>query len=614
MPDQVRHDIMRTIELLAPARDFEAARAAVLCGADAVYIGASQFGAREAAGNDIDTIRRVIELAHPYYVKVYAAVNTLLYDRELNEARKLIDELYAAGIDGIIIQDAGLLELDLPPVPLIASTQMDNDSAEKVRFLEQVGFSRVILARELSLRQIRQIRAATTIQLECFVHGALCVGVSGRCLMSYAMGGRSGNRGQCAQPCRKSYTVFDMSGKTLTEQRYLLSLKDLNLSAHLESLIDAGVTSFKIEGRLKDAVYVANIVGFYRQALNEIILRKRLAKSSSGNVRLNFKPEPSKTFNRGFTEYAIAGKIENAGSIDTPKSVGEFIGVVEKTLKDSFVLDCETDLHSGDGICFFDADKNLCGTTVNKVEGKRVWPQKIEHIRAGMDIRRNFDYVFNKQLERPAERKIALVLSLTETPAGVVLKGRDSDGNQAAFEMACAKETAQKPEQARTTIETQLAKLGATVFECERVEICTSEIYFFPVSALNALKRGLVEEMIKVRQRNRPCLKGSGAIHNDVSYPEKSISYRGPVLNEKARAFYRRHEVEFIESAAESGIDLSDQVVMTTSYCLRRQLGICAANSEDAMAEPLLLEDAEGHLLRAEFRCGRCGMEIVWIK
>jgi putative protease len=606
---------MYPIELLAPARDFEAARAAVLCGADAVYLGSARFGAREAAGNDLDTIRRVIEMAHPYYVKVYAAVNTLLYDKELAEAKRLIEQLYEAGIDGVIIQDAGLLEIELPPVPLIASTQMDNATPEKVRFLEQTGFSRVILARELSLRQIRRIRAVTSVELECFVHGALCVGVSGRCLMSYAIGGRSGNRGQCAQPCRKSYTVFDLSGKTIAEDRFLLSLKDLNLSAHLESLIDAGVTSFKIEGRLKDAAYVANIVGFYRQTLDRIIQKKGLAKSSSGSVRLNFTPEPGKTFNRGFTEYGISGRADDAGAISTPKSIGEFIGTVSRVQRDSFMLDSEAELHSGDGICFFGAEGRLAGTKVNKVEGQRVWPQKMEHLRTGVEIRRNYDHLFNRQLERLGERLIPLKLILTEMPDGVAVKGRDREGNEAVFEMAAAKEPAQKPEQAKATIQTQLAKLGGTIFECEQVRIETAQTYFFPVSVLNALKRGLVESMLEVRKRNRPKLNGGGVIDNDVPYPEKKLSYCGHVLNEKARAFYQRHGVECIEPAAEAGqTDLSDQIVMTTSYCLRRQLGICPAGTEDGIAEPLLLEDADGHVLRAEFRCGQCGMEIYWIR
>lgn len=607
-------EIINAIELLAPARDFEAARAAVLCGADAVYLGAARFGAREAAGNDFDTIRRVIELAHPYHVKVYAAVNTLLYDRELAEAKRLIEQLYAAGIDGVIIQDAGLLELGLPPVPIIASTQMDNATPEKVRFLEQTGFSRVILARELSVRQIRRIRAATRVELECFVHGALCVGVSGRCLMSYAMGGRSGNRGQCAQPCRKSYTVFDLSGKTIAEDRYLLSLKDVNLSGHLESLIDAGVTSFKIEGRLKDAGYVANIVGFYRQALDRVIEKKRLAKSSSGEVRLSFTPEPTKTFNRGFTEYCIEGRASDAGATRTPKSVGEYIGTVGKVQRDSFVLDGATELHSGDGICFFTADGELAGTTINKVDGKRVWPQKMEHLREGTEIRRNYDHVFNKQLERPGERLIPLKLILAETPDGIAVRGCDGEGNEAVFEMVTAREPAQKPEQAKSTIQTQLAKLGGTIFECEEVRIETAQVYFFPVSVLNALKRGLVERMLEIREQNRPKLT-CGAAQNGISYPEKKLSYRGHVLNEKARAFYQRHGVETIEPAAEAGeMVMSDQVVMTTSYCLRRQLGICPAGTEDGIAEPLLLEDADGHVLRAEFRCGQCGMEIYWIR
>jgi putative protease len=347
--------------------------------------------------------------------------------------------------------------------------------------------------------------------------------------------------------------------------------------------------------------------------LDKIIASKGLSKSSSGGVRLNFTPEPSKTFNRGFTEYRIGGRVADAGSIDTPKSIGEFIGVIEKTQRDSFLLDNETDLHSGDGICFFDADKNLCGTTVNKVEGKRIWPQKMEHIAAGIEIRRNFDYAFNKQLERPAERKIQLTCALAETPTGIALHGRDEDGNEATYEMELAKEPAQKADQAKATIETQLAKLGQTIFDCRRVNVQTRQMYFFPVSTLNALKRGLVEEMLQVRERNRP-KRTAGIVQNSIPYPAKSISYRGPVLNEKAKAFYQRHGVEFIEPAAESGMDLSDQIVMSSSYCLRRQLGICPAGSEDAVAEPLFLEDAEGHLLRAEFRCGQCGMEIFWIR
>lgn len=607
-------EALRTIELLAPARDFEAARAAVLCGADAVYIGAERFSARAAAGNSLETIRQVVELAHPYYVRVYAALNTLLTDAELPEAEAMIHSLYEAGIDGLIIQDAGLLELDLPPVSIIASTQMNNDTPQKVKFLEEVGFSRAILARELSLEQIQQIRqAAPTIELECFIHGALCVGASGQCYLSYALGGRSGNRGQCAQPCRRLYTLKDAQGRTIVKDRYLLSLKDLNLSEHLESLIDAGVTSFKIEGRLKDAAYVANTVGFYRQKLDAVLTKKGLRKSSSGTSRLNFEPNPAKTFSRTFTAYGLAEPSEPMGSIDTPKSMGEFVGTVKNVQRDSFVLDGKVELHNGDGLCFFDADRNLVGTVVNRVERGQIFPQKKEHIRAGVDIWRNYDHAFYKQLEKPAQRKIGLAMTLRDTVDGVALAGRDEDGNEAVFEIAIEKNVARKKEQAQKTTAAQLKKLGKTLVECGDVRIETQDTYFFPVSVLNALKRGLVEALTTAREQNRPRPAG-GIVKNNVPYPQKHLTFRGNVLNEKARTFYELHGVESIEPAAESGRDLHDAVVMTTKYCLRKQLRLCPQKGQGDTAEPLLLEDEDGNLLRIQFLCGSCGMDLYWIK
>ena len=602
------------IELLAPAKDLEAARAAVLCGADAVYLGGPQFSARQAAGNSVDTIRQVVELARPYYVKVYVALNTLLTDNELPAAEKLIHQLYEVGIDGLIVQDAGLLEMDLPPIPLIASTQMNNTSAEKIKFLEAVGFSRAILARELTLSQIKNFRQETSIDLECFIHGALCVGQSGQCYLSYALGGRSGNRGRCAQPCRKRYTVFDLNGSEVLKEKYALSLKDLNLSDHLESLIDAGVTSFKIEGRLKDAAYVANIVGFYRRKLDALLEKKELRKSSSGRVELNFEPDLCKSFNRGFTDYGIKGASENLGSINTPKSIGEYIGTVQSVRRDAFVLDGVVQLHSGDGICFFDANGELAGTTVNQAEGQTIWPQKTEHLRPGVKVWRNYDHVFNKQVQKLGHRKIVISLTLSETDDGVSLTGKDEDGNEAVFKMPFDKQPAQKPEQALQTIVTQLQKLGNTTFECSDVRLDTKDVYFFPVSVLNALKRGLAEKLLNVRLANKPQSSG-GVIKNTTPYPDKSLAFTGNILNEKAKAFYHRHGVEQIEPAAESGRNLHDECVMVTKYCLRKKLGLCPQDADDIdNAAPLLLEDDRGHLLRAEFHCGHCGMEIFLIK
>jgi putative protease len=602
------------IELLAPAKDGPTARAALQCGADAVYIGADRFGAREAAGNTLATIQEVTDLAHQFYARVYVTLNTLLHDRELPAAEKMIRQLYDIGVDALIIQDVGLLELDLPPLPLIASTQMDNASAEKVKFWEEVGFSRAILARELTLDQIRQIRSQTRIELECFIHGALCVGASGQCYLSYALGGRSGNRGQCAQPCRRLYSLKDQRGKVIVKDRHLLSLKDLNLSDHLEELLDAGITSFKIEGRLKDLAYVANTVGFYRRKLDALLTAKGLRRSSSGLVRLDFQPNLEKTFNRGFTDYGLTGEVCSIASVDSPKSIGEYVGTVVRVEPSCFVLEGAHDLHNADGICFFDRQRNLDGTIVNRVEGPNVYPQKMHGIHIGQEIYRNFDYAFSRKLAgRIAERKIRLSLLLEESEQGLTLSGTDEDGNQAKVASAGEKQPAQKKEAALQTITGQLAKLGSTIFACSDLQVQTKDVYFLPVSRLNAAKRELVEQLLRVRQAHRPRLAG-GVQKNTVPYPEKHLTYLGNVLNEKARAFYRRHGVESISPAAESGLDLSGQVVMTTKYCLRRELGLCCQPSGSEPAEPLVLEDEDGREFELHFRCGRCGMEISTLR
>lgn len=598
------------IELLAPAKDGATARAAILCGADAVYIGAERFGAREAAGNSLSTIQQVTEFAHRYYARVYVALNTLLRDDELPAAERMTHQLYEAGIDGLIMQDVGLLELDLPPLPLIASTQMHNATAERVKFWEQVGFSRAILARELTLDQIRQIRSQTQIELECFIHGALCVGASGQCYMSYALGGRSGNRGQCAQPCRRLYSLKDWRGELIVKDRHLLSLKDMNRCDYLTDLIDAGITSFKIEGRLKDIPYVANTIGFYRRKLDSILAAKSLRRSSSGSVRLNFQPNLEKTFNRGFTDYGLSGPVGSIGSIDTPKSVGEYIGTVAGVEESCFSLDGPHDLHNADGICFFDRQRRLDGTVVNRVESQKVYPQKMQGIRTGLRIYRNFDYAFTRKLaDRAAERKIRLSMLVKESPQGLVLSGIDEDGNEASVEIAGEKQPAQKREAARQTICTQLTRLGNTAFECSDVQLQTQDVYFLPVSRLNAAKRELVEKLLTVREVNRP--RSTGSVQkNAVAFPEKHLTYTGNVLNAKAKAFYQRHGVQSISPAAESGLDLSGQTVMTTKYCLRKELAMCPGPGSQLPPEPLILEDEDGRRFELHFRCGSCGMEV----
>jgi putative protease len=602
--------INRKIELLAPAKDASTAIAAIQCGADAVYIGAERFGARQAAVNSIEDIKKVVDFAHQYYAKVYVTLNILMFDGELTIAEKMVPQLCETGIDGLIIQDLGLLELDLPPVPLIASTQMDNSTVERVKFWQDVGFSRAILARELTLEQIRQIRSTTSIELECFIHGSLCVGASGQCYMSRALGGRSGNRGQCAQPCRRLYNLKDTTGKIIVKDRYLLSLKDLNLSEHLEEMIDAGVSAFKIEGRLKDIPYVVNTVSFYRQKLDAILAKKKLQKSSSGSMRFDFEPNLEKTFNRGFTDYGLMGQISKLGSIDTPKSVGEYLGVVKKMEITFFIIDSKQDLHNGDGICFFDWQQNLSGTTVNRVEGKKVYPQKMNEIHVGQKIYRNYDHQFaQKLLNQPTQRKIALSTAVQEIQTGLVVIGTDEDGNKATVEITGDKKPALKKETAKEAFHNQLTRLGNTIFECSDLKIQTQDMYFVPASQLNDVRRQLVEQLLKVREKNRS-RQTAGISKNNVPWPQKHLRFTGNVLNKKAEDFYHRHGVETIEPGAESGQDLIGQKVMTTKYCLRRELNLCQRTDGLTTAAPLILQDEDGREYQVNFLCGKCGMEI----
>ncbi|MBN1812908.1 MAG: U32 family peptidase [Anaerolineae bacterium] len=611
---------MTSIELLAPARDLACGLTAIECGADAIYIGAERFGARAKAGNPLEDIEALTRYAHAYWAKVYVTVNTLLHDLDLPQAVRLLHQLHEIGVDGAIVQDVGLLECDLPPLPLIASTQMHNHTLARVAFLEQVGFQRAILARELSLEQIRAIRqATTTIELESFVHGALCVCYSGQCYLSYAVGGRSGNRGECAQPCRRHYSLVDADGKVLVHDRHLLSLRDLNLSDHLAELIDAGVTCFKIEGRLKDETYVANVVSAYRCQLDAVLEAKGLRKSSSGHSTIDFCPDLDKTFNRGYTTYFLHGRGEPPGSIDTPKMRGEFVGQVVALKGKSLTLDTDVELHSGDGICFFDTEQELQGTVVNaahtctNVHACTVTPQEIEGIRKGTRIYRNHDHAFLKRLRKGcAERKIAVRLKLEETHTGFILTAADEDSNVAAEEMADEKAPAEKPEKVLSTIEKQLRKMGDTEFACAELEIAWEKPYFLPVSALNQLRRETLEKLTTVRARNRPVLRAT-IRQNNVSYPERTLSYLGNVLNQKAAAFYRRHGVEEIAPAAESGLDMRGKRVMLTRYCVKHQLGLCPREKDaPPLKEPLYLVDEDGHKYRLRFNCATCEMEVFF--
>lgn len=606
--------MITTIELLAPAKDLETGLAAINCGADAVYIGASQFGAREAAGNPLSDIEQLANYAHKYWAKVYVTLNTLLYEEELADVEKLTYQLYSIGADGLIIQDVGLLELNLPPIPLIASTQMHNHSPERILFLEQVGFKRAILARELTLEQIRQVRSDTNIELETFIHGALCVSYSGQCYLSYAVGGRSGNRGQCAQPCRRRYSLVGADQKPIVQDQYLLSLRDVNLSEAVNDLIEAGICSFKIEGRLKDKTYVMNLVGYYRRLLDSLLNQRAIKSASSGSTYLDFTPDPNKTFNRGYSTYFLFGRGAKISSHHTPKSLGEPLGKVISIHDRSFTLSqSASEVHPGDGLCFFGSDNELAGTIVNQVNGRTIIPRSMSGLEAGLQIYRNHDHDFSEQLQKSrSERKIKMRFEITAASNELHVSAVDEDNNQAETSILYELDTALNPEKARQTMDRQLRKLGDTEFECTNVDINIAKVPFVAISILNALRRATIEKLIQTRQQNRPIQKQK-IEPNNAQFPAKELVFEGNVLNHKAADFYLRHGVTVIEPAAESGLMMSGRKVMTTKYCLRYELNACPRQPDSKkLPGQVALVDELGVQYPLRFNCADCVMEVYY--
>lgn len=605
---------MEQVELLSPAKDLETGIAAINCGADAVYIGASQFGAREAAGNTLGAIEQLSAYAHRYWARIYVTVNTLLYDNELTQAEALIWQLYQLGADAVIIQDTGLLELDLPPIPLFASTQMHNHSPERVAFLEKIGVQRVILARELTIDQIHNIRKATRIELETFIHGALCVSYSGQCYLSYAIGGRSGNRGQCAQPCRRPYKLVDGKGNTLISSQHLLSLRDLNLSQSLGDLVDAGICSFKIEGRLKDKAYVMNVVGHYRKLLDRILAERSKCASSSGTTTLNFVPDPHKTFNRGFTTYFLHGRHDPVTSPHSPKSIGEPLGRISDIGPDFIRLEAGApEIAAGDGLCFYDHADELLGTRVNRVQDGCVFPDKMQTLKTGLFLFRNHDHAFLASLEKSrTRRKIQIHFRLTTSADHICLDITDEDNNRAMAQLPFTTLPANSPKQALEIIHRQLSKLGDTIYACSRIECDLDSIPFIPVSVLNTLRRSAVEELTVIRLQNRPRVE-TAILKNNEPFPGETLDFHGNVSNKKAGEFFRRHGVKTIEPAAESGLDMTGRKVMTTKLCLRYELNLCPLQKDaDPVVEPLTLVDEEGLQYPIQFDCAACQMEVYF--
>jgi putative protease len=600
----------RSIELLAPAKNLEAGMAAINYGADAVYIGAPKFGARAAAGNSIGDIDKLVKYARRYWVKVYVTLNTILFDDELDEALSLVRSIYEAGADALIIQDMGLLELALPPIPLFASTQTHNYSIEKINFLEKVGFQRVILARELSLEQLRTIRSSSTIELEFFVHGALCVSFSGQCYLSQAVQGRSANRGECAQPCRLPYTLMDNSGCIIEQNKYLLSLKDLNISEYLYELMNAGISSFKIEGRLKDVNYVKNVTAFYRQRIDEILEKDgSLERASSGKTRVAFQPHPSKTFNRGYTEHFIRRRSKDILSANTPKSTGAYLGNVKRVERNWFILGTDERVHNGDGICFFDAQNILQGTNINTVEGDKIFPAEIIGLEIGTAVYRNHDYLFAKELQADTtQRQISITEHFVETTDGFTLSMEDEDGVRIQLTRVYEKNPAKNKNQAEETICRQLTKLGNSVFVCKEMDVVWSQPYFLPVSLCNEIRREGIH-LLEEERLKRYNTQQSYIQPNNEPYPEKQLGYSANIANRKAEAFYRRHGVQKIERAFELQHENQGKTVMTMKYCLRFQYGLCQGKNL-ANAEPLFMQDIKNRY-RLEFDCDVCQMRVL---
>ena len=628
---------MKKIELLSPAKNLEVGLAAINHGADAVYIGGPSFGAREKVGNSIEDIEKLCNHAAIFDAKVYVTLNTLLFDNELEQARKIAWDCYNAGVDALIVQDMALLMMDMPPIALHASTQCNNTTAEKVKFLEDVGFKQVVLARELSVNDIKEIRSKTTVPLEFFVHGALCVSYSGQCYLSHVIGRRSANRGACAQPCRLAWNLEDETGKVLIANRHLLSLRDMNNSKNLEELIDAGITSFKIEGRLKDADYVKNTTAYYRKALDQIIeSRSDLERSSRGVSSSSFEPNLEKSFSRGFTDYFAHGRQKNIDAPFTPKSMGEHVGEIKKNdgkrltvkLKDGIAL------HNGDGLCFLDENSELQGFNVNGVDGNVVLASTPLSFRApqarGISLYRNYDIQWQRSVENSSgNRKLPINLEFSEISDGFRLVATNEN---VSVSLQCHKDIAKNPEKALETIRTKLSQWGDTKFVVENIDIQLDTIYFIPASVLGEMKRQLVAELESSFRLKHNEVKRNGEILHQRKHLGKEdlfasgecsrfarvsttlemtrLSYLANVTNSLSRKFYENHGVAHIDDGLEKSMQNGEIVVMTTKHCIRYANGMCSKEIGKP-ATPLYISNERGRF-RLDFDCRNCQMKVVF--
>ncbi len=613
------------LELLAPAKNADFGIEAINHGADAVYIGGPAFGARAKAPNTVQDIARLVQHAHTFHAEVFVALNTIFHDNELEGVRQLVHQLYDSGVDALIVQDMGLLELDLPPIQLHASTQTDIRTVEKAQFLDQVGFSQIVLARELDIATVKKIADATTANLEYFIHGALCVAFSGQCFISHAHTGRSANRGECSQECRLPYTLEDQKGRIIGKDKHYLSMKDNDQSANLRALIAAGVSSFKIEGRYKDLPYVKNATAHYRQLLDEILEEMpQYAKSSAGHASYTFTPQPEKTFNRSATDYFANGRQADIGAFDTPKFSGEELGKVRKVGKDFIDVATDVALHNGDGVCFFDVHKELVGLRVNTVQAldkytQRLFPNEMPaDIRNNTQLYRNRDHAFMRLLEKDsATRKIAVDAVLYETRDGFALTLTDEQGFIATAQVAAEKQPANDTQKAEASLRENLAKLGNTDFVATEISLELTQCWFLPASVVNQLRRDAVEQLIDIRTLayERPPLRA--AAEPPAVYPQDSLSYLANVYNQKARDFYHKHGVKLIDSAYEANEELDEVPVMITKHCLRFSHGLCPKEAKGVIgvqgtvtAEPMtLISGNDRYTLK--FDCKPCEMHVM---
>ena len=596
----------RKIELLAPAKDYASAVDAIDCGADAVYIGAGKFGARYAATNTVEDIAHVVEYAHRYNAKVYATLNTLLFDEELEEAREQALALIEVGIDALIVQDMAYYLMQLP-IELHASTQTNCVSPEKVKFFEQLGFKRAILERSLSKHQIAEIRKATSIELEAFVHGAICVSQSGRCFFSRSTSERSGNRGECSQPCRLEYDLCNDKGEVIIKSKHLLSVRDFDLSARLGEMIDLGINSFKIEGRLKDRTYVRNIVSLYRRLLDiEIAKRSDVERSSVGRSTIEFEPNAARTFTRGAGEYFFDGKCRGVASFDTPKAMGERIGKVVKTDRRGIVLDRKHDLTTGDGVCFI-SNGSLIGTNVVGIEGDHIQLNRYDGVAMSVELFRNYNRLFSQAVERSrVKRTISADLLLQFSEEYITLIATDESGISATATVAQTSEEARDKAKGEEALRRQLMRSGDTIFEVRNIEI--SEVRFAPMSIIGALRREVFE--LLENKRVAHCKKSDNIVENRVAeYPSKRLTPQDNVTNRLARQLYTACGVEEIAEGLDCRVSTVGEQVVISDYCIRREIGECLLEKPRLRGDLYLVRGAKKYKLC--FDCKACQMKII---